>query len=93
MPATDTMPAPSLLTPVVYTDTNGKAKAALVIGTPESTEGKIAADQVSVLVYNPLTGNSYFRFARLAEDGTFHNRDESSPAEVAEDDNEDDNED
>jgi hypothetical protein len=68
--ATSTVPA--LLDTVTYTDSNDRTKAALVVGTPESTAGRIAEGHVSVVIFNPVTGNRYFRFAALdAETGTY----------------------
>lgn len=78
-----TAPAAELLSPVAYTDTHGKIKAALVVGTPESTDGAISDGQVSLLIVNPVTFHTYGRFAALNADGTYHNRDESADAEPA----------
>lgn len=90
----ETTTAPALLSTVTYTDTQGKTKAALVIGTPESTDGRIEEGQVTIMVFSPLNGNSYHRYARFnAEDGTFHNSAEVVQAQPDSDDDQDDDED
>src|ERR1039458_4765753 len=61
----------NLLSAVTYTSTKGQAKAALVIGTPESTQGVIPENQLSLTIFNPLTGRRYQRFAIMNEDGTY----------------------
>lgn len=64
MSGTDTaVAAPALMSSVVYTDTQGKTKGALVIGTPETTDGAIPEGQVSLSIFNPLSGRRYTRRA------------------------------
>lgn len=76
MSADTAVAPPALLSAVTYTDSQGKTKAALVIGTPESTDGAIPDGQVSLAIFNPLNGHRYFRRAVLGtEDGTYHNAD------------------
>lgn len=77
---------PDLMSAVKYTDGQGRTKAALVIGTPESTGGRIPEGQVSLAVFNPMNGNRYFRRAVAGEDGTFLSADRAEMASYSDDD-------
>jgi hypothetical protein len=61
------MQTAELTAAVTYFSTKGDEKAALVIGTPESTRGRIAEGQVGLKVFNPLNGHSYYRRAQWNE--------------------------